>query len=91
MLKANESRRPKGYYENVVSQGVVSGIYLEISPEKYTHLVNKYNGVRGAGDLVAIPAQAIARTIDKVFHTNVAGCGGCQRRRDALNKLIPFK
>lgn len=40
-----------------------------------------------AGDLVAMAAQPIARMIDAVAHTNVAGCGGCKKRREKLNLL----
>jgi hypothetical protein len=90
-LEANKARRPSGYYEDVLAHGKVEGEFLVINPDNYTALVVKYQPMRGAGDLVAIPAQAIARTIDKVFHTNIADCSGCQQRRDALNKLIPFK
>ena len=51
-----------------------------ISAEKYA----------GLGDVVAAIAQPIARTIDAVAGTNVAGCGGCAQRQEALNKAVPF-
>lgn len=45
-----------------------------------------------AGDVVALVAQPIARAIDAVaasvgVKTNVAGCGGCKKRREKLNQL----
>lgn len=43
----------------------------------------------GLGDLVATVAQPIAKAIDAVAGTNVAGCGGCAQRRAALNKAMP--
>ncbi len=46
--------------------------------------------LRGAGDVVAIFAQPIAKAIDGVFKTRVSTCGGCAKRREALNKIIPF-
>ena len=46
--------------------------------------------IRGAGDIVAIIAQPIARVIDSVAGTNLQGCGGCAGRRDALNKAFPL-
>ena len=46
---------------------------------------------RGAGDVVSAIAQPIARAIDSVIGTNVAGCGGCKERRRKLNKAMPIK
>jgi hypothetical protein len=43
----------------------------------------------GLGDLVEKVAQPIAKAIDRVFKTNVQGCGGCRRRKAALNRLVP--
>lgn len=44
---------------------------------------------RGLGDVVASIAQPIARAIDKVAGTKIAECGGCKRRREALNRIVP--
>ena len=46
--------------------------------------------IRGAGDLVAKVAQPIAKVIDKIFKTNVRNCGGCKKRQDKLNELLPI-
>lgn len=46
---------------------------------------------RGLGDRVERIAQPIAKVIDKALGTNVQGCGGCKKRRDALNKAFPSK
>jgi len=46
--------------------------------------------VAGAGDLVAIIAQPIARAIDAATGTNLASCRGCAARREALNRALPF-
>ena len=43
----------------------------------------------GLGDLVASVAQPIAGAIDAVLGTNVKGCGGCAKRREALNRMVP--
>jgi hypothetical protein len=45
----------------------------------------------GLGDAVAAVAQPIAKAIDAVAGTNVAGCGGCAKRQAALNAAVPFK
>lgn len=46
---------------------------------------------RGLGDRVERIAQPIAKVIDKVAKTNIRECGGCKKRRDALNKMFPSK
>jgi hypothetical protein len=43
----------------------------------------------GLGDLVASVAQPVAKAIDAVAGTNVAGCGGCKARQEALNRMVP--
>lgn len=52
------------------------------APDKCPHGV-----VTGAGDVVERVAQPIAKAIDRVAGTAIANCGGCSKRRDALNKL----
>ncbi len=37
------------------------------------------------GDAIASVAQPIARGIDAIARTNVAGCSGCKKMRDNLN------
>jgi len=37
------------------------------------------------GDAVAAVAQPIARVIDRVAGTDIEHCGGCAKRRAALN------
>lgn len=39
------------------------------------------------GDAVGIPAQFIARQIDRSFGTEIAHCQGCAQRREALNRF----
>lgn len=42
----------------------------------------------GLGDAVASVAQPVARAIDSIIGTKIAGCGGCKKRREALNNII---
>lgn len=42
------------------------------------------------GDKIAAFAQPIAKAIDKIAGTKVAGCGGCQKMRQELNAGVPF-
>lgn len=48
-------------------------------------------GVRGLGDLVHFFAQPVAGVIDSVLGTKIKGCGACARRREALNRAVPFR
>jgi hypothetical protein len=43
----------------------------------------------GLGDLVAKVAQPIAGAIDSVVGTDIKNCGGCKKRQEYLNNLIP--
>lgn len=43
----------------------------------------------GLGDAVAAVAQPIARALDAVAGTSLAGCQPCKQRRAALNKALP--
>lgn len=95
LIKSLEQRaksRPEGYLQDVLNKGSVDGEYLVITPADYQSLIVKYNpqAVKGLGDVVAKVAQPIARAIDRVAGTNVAGCGGCKKRQEILNKVMPF-
>jgi hypothetical protein len=41
--------------------------------------------IPGLGDKIAAVAQPIAKAIDKVAGTKLAGCGGCKKMRERLN------
>ena len=43
----------------------------------------------GLGDAVASLAQPFARAIDRIVGTKIAECGGCKKRRAALNRAMP--
>ena len=45
---------------------------------------------RGLGDRVERIVQPLARAIDRVAGTNIQGCEGCKKRREALNKAFPL-
>lgn len=47
--------------------------------------------ITGVGDIVHKVAQPIARAIDRVAGTKIQSCGGCKKRREALNKAFPLK
>ena len=43
LLKEYSSKRPDGYYDDVVSKGRIEGSYLEITPSAYNALLQRYN------------------------------------------------
>ena len=43
----------------------------------------------GLGDAVAAVAQPVARMIDAAMGTNLQACGGCAKRKEFLNSLVP--
>lgn len=47
--------------------------------------------IKGAGDIIHAVARPIAKAIDTVARTNIQNCGGCKKRREALNAKFPFK
>ena len=42
---------------------------------------------RGLGDAVHAVLKPLAVAVDKVAGTDLKNCGGCKRRREALNKI----
>jgi hypothetical protein len=46
--------------------------------------------IRGLGDAVAAAAQPIAKAIDAVAGTKIQSCPSCAKRRETLNKAVPF-
>ncbi len=44
---------------------------------------------RGLGDVVALVAKPIARTVDKLTGSTMENCQPCSMRQTALNKMVP--
>ena len=41
----------------------------------------------GLGDVVAKVAKPVARVLDATMGTKLQNCGGCDKRREELNKI----
>ena len=39
---------------------------------------------------MALIAKPIARAVDYVANTKLTGCGGCKKRQEKLNAMLPF-
>jgi len=90
-----KATRPSGYAEALLAAGTVEGKFLAIDHDKLEEIVRKFTPervktVKGLGDLIHKVANPIAKAIDSVAGTNVQGCGGCAKRRESLNKIVPF-
>ena len=43
----------------------------------------------GLGDAIEKIAQPIASVLDATLGTDIKNCGGCKKRKEALNKMVP--
>lgn len=81
-IHERSSKRPEGYVADVLASGRIEDGHLVLTTGKYLRLCAKY---RQLGDVVELAAKPIAKSIDRVAGTNLKNCGGCNRRREALN------
>ena len=75
--------RPDGYMadlESVAISSTENEMTFDLDDPKYIALKNKYGKLRGLGDFVASITSAVG----------IKPCGGCKKRQEALNKLVPF-
>ncbi len=78
-----------------MAAGTVDNGFLSIDHDKLEEIVRRFTPervkpVKGLGDLIYKVANPIAKAIDSVAGTNVQSCGGCAKRREKLNQLVPF-
>ena len=66
--------------ESVAISTTDSEMTFDLDDPKYIALKNKYGKLRGLGDVVAAVTSAVG----------IRPCGGCKKRQEALNKLVPF-
>lgn len=88
-LAARAKTRTTGFIEAVLAAArPVNDTTYEISDEAYLAILTKHTP--GLGDVVASVAQPVARAIDAILGTNVAGCAKCKARQEWLNGWRPF-
>jgi hypothetical protein len=66
--------------ESVAISTTDSEMTFDLDDPKYIALKNKYGKLRGLGDVVAAVTSAVG----------IRPCGGCKKRQESLNKLVPF-
>lgn len=71
-------REDREFRESLKSAGMVEEIDFECPY------------LKGAGDVVALLLGPAAMISDKLMGTRLKTCGGCARRREKLNKALPF-
>lgn len=62
---------------------------LEQKRKEYESLSDEDKKKFGLGDLVAKIAQPIAKGIDSIAGTDIQNCGGCKKRQEKLNNILP--
>lgn len=72
------SRKP--YILRVDGKVQTWGVELRDGRPVITELLAEVDAINGLGDVVAAATKAVG----------IQPCGGCQRRREALNKMLPF-
>lgn len=72
------SRKP--YILRIDGKVQTWGVELRDGRPVITELLAEVDAINGLGDVVAAATKAIG----------IKPCGGCQQRREALNKIVPF-
>lgn len=79
---ADALAHPSGRAAQLLAHGTLEGHTLTL-PQ------GEPPAARGLGDIVASIAQPIAKGIDALAGTHLGDCGGCKKRREALNRMVP--
>jgi hypothetical protein len=76
---------------DILSETQDMGDFVEIDSNRFKELVEKNIKTTkfGLGDAVAALASPIAAASDSMFGTSLSSCGGCAKRREALNQMVP--
>ena len=88
-LEVMRSRCPNLWHDLLASGAHVNGLIV-VPDDAAQRILDDCRRIHGAGDIVAIVAQPIARAIDAIAGTNIANCGGCAKRRQAMNEAMPL-
>lgn len=79
--RATKRRKP-GHRDAVLAVAQRDGDTLTLTDEQFQEIRAKYAlGIRGMGDVIAAMTKAVG----------IKPCGGCQKRRETLNRILPFK
>lgn len=86
---AEAKKFPASRIGKLLAAGKVEGETLIVSDEVWRELSAGDNKPLGLGDAIASVANPIAKFIDTALGTKISGCGGCKKRQQALNKIVP--
>jgi hypothetical protein len=86
------SKSPNGWRDEAILLGKLTDWQFEINDKDFNALQHKFKSPKvqfGLGDAVAALASPVAAASDKMFGTSLSSCGGCAKRREALNQMVP--
>lgn len=87
--------RAPGFLAALVAESRVTAKGFELEPDHLAELLVRFPlterrctqpSRKGVGDMVERVTRPLAVTLDEVFHTKLAGCSACSRRRRWLNE-----
>lgn len=61
---------------------------MEFKPTKFNYSPNR-KPIRGLGDVVKKLIEPIEYMVPERLREKMQNCGGCKKRQEALNKLLP--
>lgn len=86
------SKSPDGWRDEAIKIGKLTESQFEIDNKDFAMLQHRFKSPKyqfGLGDAVAALASPIAAASDSMFGTSLSSCGGCAKRREALNQMVP--
>lgn len=85
LLAQIAKHRPEGYVEAVIDAGRLVNGRVQLTEREYLRLRRRYSGI-GLGDVLAVLFQPVARLLDRILGTRLAGCRSCAQRQRRLNR-----
>jgi len=86
------SKYPIEFRDEAIKLGKLTEVQFEVDDKDFLELRLKFKSIKiqfGLGDAVAALASPIAAASDSMFGTSLSSCGGCAKRREALNQMVP--
>ena len=100
-LEAQRPQLPVGFVDEFISNATpCHGVWLVMPAEDYAALRQKYwpnppapkisKHFRGAGDVLAAVLHPVVSVVRAATGIDLENCGGCGKRKDKLNQIMPL-